>query len=81
MALCIVNRSSPRLSTCSCEIREITLKEMETGFLEENLYTKTPLPGWADLRHVKSDDLHLVLVLLHLLLWELSSRYPAGHCK
>ena len=45
LALCIVNKSSPRLSTCSCEIKEITLKEMETGFLEENLYTKTPWLG------------------------------------
>ena len=52
LALCMVNRSRPRLSTWRLDMRDITLKEMDTGFL----------------RHWKSEDLHLVLVLLHLLL-------------
>ena len=36
LALCIVNRSTPLLSTETDEIRDITLNEMETGFLGSN---------------------------------------------
>jgi len=62
LALCIVNRSIPLPPTCRLEIRDIKLKEIDTGFL----------------RQTKSVDLHLLEVLLHLLLWLLSFSYPCG---
>ena len=34
LALCIVKRSTPRLSICRLDMRDITLNEMETGFLK-----------------------------------------------
>ena len=52
LALCMVKRSTPRLSIWRLDMRDRTLNEMETGFL----------------RQVKSEDLHLVLVLLQRLL-------------
>ena len=79
LALCIVNRSTPFPSTGSEETRDITLNDMDTGFLLRHVILS--LGDLCHLKQAKSVDLHRVLVRLHLLLCLLSSLYPLGHYK